>query len=238
MRCAALVMTLSLAAACGGGESAPKPLRYTLDDFQIAAIDVGAKGGVIQAKQDYDVAQMEKAKSQSDLDDAKTKVEVARNEAEAAALKQKSAATEKAAAAKTADMTKQGAAESSLRVAEAGKAAADAKVNWLKAKVHGLERLVRFGDYNMFAKESLWQLEKARVAMQNNIRPQGFDIMNFERQSRERADAALRARGDADQAMGQAAEKERAWQEADRRANEVRGTQGGNDPNYAQPYSQ
>jgi hypothetical protein len=219
----ALVVAAALAASCGGGESGPTPLRFGIDDFHIAAVPVEAKGAVISTKQEYDVAQMERAKTQADLDDVRTKLQVARNEAASAELTRKSAETEKNAAVRTANLTDQNNAQRLLHNAELGKRAADAKVDWMVARAQHLAKVLRWRDYEILAREAKWQLEKARIAQQNNIRPAGFDEPNFERQYQERSDAAARKRSEADNDRQRVSDKERDWQQKQQQFDQVRG---------------
>src|SRR5205085_460790 len=129
-------------AGCGGAEeeSPPKPLSYHLDDMHIAGVPLNEKQAVIQAKQDYDVAQYEHSKAESDYNDVGTKIEIATNEAKQAELAEKSARTEKSAADKGADMTRQNNANRDLHNAQLGHEAASAKLDFLRAKRSWLKK--------------------------------------------------------------------------------------------------
>jgi hypothetical protein len=212
------------AAACGGGgESAPGPLRFTLDDMHIAGVPLEEKQAVIAAKQEWDVAQMERAKAESDYQDSQTKLDVAKNEAEQAELAEKSAQTEKNAADKSADLNRKNNAERELRNAQLGRRAADSKISWLKAHRGYLKKLVRFSQRNAYAKQARYELEKARVAQAKNIRPAGFDLGNFERQYKERSEQAQRAKHEADQEKQKADGKKKEYEGRLAEYNDARG---------------
>jgi hypothetical protein len=207
-----------LAAACGGGESAPGPLKHTIQDMYIASVPVELKGSVVQTKQEYDIAQMEQAKVESDLAQVKTQMQIAKNEDQSADLRIKSAKAEEEAANKSANLNAQEEAKRKLFGAEQQKKATKAKLAWHKADQSYLEKLLRFRQHDNYAKEAAWQLEKARVARNNNIRPSGFDYNQFETQAIQRRDAASRSRMEADRLRGEAESKKRDWERADMEA--------------------
>jgi len=210
----ALLFTL---AACGGAaEEMPKPLEHTVEDMHIAQVPIEQKQAVIQAKQDYDVAMMEKAKAEADLADLDVKISICGNEAAAAGLAEKSARTEKEAAYRTADMTRHNNADRELHTAQLGKQAADAKVAFLKAKRDYMRRRVRFNTFDLYFKEAKWQLEKAKVAQAHNIRPPGFAMVAFDDQLRLRSEAAQREKTKADREQQRAEERRREWNARDR----------------------
>jgi hypothetical protein len=218
-----LVAFLLAVAACGGGETPPGPLRYTIDDYHLASVQVTEKQPVIDAKQDFDVAQMEHAKAQSDMDELQVKVEVAKNDIDKAVLDEKSAQTQKRVAAKSADMTKRNNAERELLVATLGRKAADAKMGYLKEEREHMKQVLRYTLRNMYAKESKWQQAKAHVAQAKNIRPPGFDLKNFDGQARDRSDEAQRAKSKTDGSMRKAEGKRKDWEKREAEFNTARG---------------
>jgi hypothetical protein len=216
------VVLIFIAAACGGGsEPPPGPLKHTVQDMYIASVPVEMKGSVVSTKQEYDIAQMEQAKVESDLSQVKTQIQIAANEDQASDLRIKSAKAEEEAALKSADLNKQEEAKRSLFAAEQGKKATKAKVAWHKAENAYLEKQLRFRQHETFAKEAAWQLEKARVARNNNIRPSGFDYNEFETQAIQRRDAASRARMQADGLRSEAESKKRAYETAEMEAKQA-----------------
>ena len=213
------VCAIVLGAACGGGSEAPPgPLKYHIEDMYIASVPVESKGAVVSTKQEYDIAQMEQAKVESDLANVATQMQIAKNEDESANLKIKSAKTNEEAATKSADMNRQEAAKRELFAAEQAKKAAKAKLAWYAAEKTYLEKALRYRQHDTFAKEAAWQLEKARVAQSNNIRPSGFDYNQFETQASQRRDAVSRARMQADNLRGEAESKKRDYERAESEA--------------------
>lgn len=209
--------------ACGGGESAPGPLRHTLDDMHLASVPLSEKQTVIQAKQEYDVALMEKAKAEADYQDLQTKLEIAHNEAEQAEIAERSAITEKEAADRSADLNRKNDAERNLRAAQLGRRAADAKLTFLKAQRQWLKKLIRWGQHNAYAKQAKLELEKARIAQARNIRPAGFELGNFERQYKERSEAAQRAKHEADKDRERVTALQKEWESKVREWESARG---------------
>jgi DNA repair exonuclease SbcCD ATPase subunit len=218
----AWLLVLTGIVACGGSSEAPPgPLKHTIADMYIASVPVDAKAGVVSTKQEYDIAQMEQAKVESDLAEARTQIQVADNEVKAAELEVKSAATEKSAAEKSADLNKQEDVKRKSFAAEQKKKAAAAKLEWLRARRDYLEKNLLYRQHDSFAKEAAWQLEKARVARANNIRPSGFSYEAFESQATQRRDATARARQKAESMRGTMESREREYQQ---RASEAQGT--------------
>jgi hypothetical protein len=208
-----------LVAACGSSDKAPSPLRYTFDDMHIAAVALDEKQSVIHSKQDYDIAQMERAKAEADYNDSATQLELARNESEKAALTEKSAQTEMKAAEASADMTRR-------KAAERGRRAVGGKVEFQRARRAWLQKHLRYTQHNAFARQAKWELEKAKVAQARNIRPAGFDVMNYEGQYKERSESAQRARLVADQEKQKAQGKLQEWAAQEKEYAAARGGQG------------
>jgi len=214
IRTAWLFILVGFTAACGGSsEGPPGPLKHTVADMYIASVPVDAKAGVVSTKQEYDIAQMEQAKVESDLGEVRTQLSVVDNEVKAADLEVKSAATEKAAAEKSADLNKQEDAKRKTFAAEQRKKAAAAKLAWVRARRDYLEKSLRYRQHETFAKEAAWQLEKARVARANNIRPSGFTYEAFESQATQRRDAASRARQSSENLRSTMESREREYQQ-------------------------
>jgi len=220
-------LAVLLAAACGGGgESAPGPLRFTLDDMHIAAVPVEEKKAVIDTKQGYDVAQMEKAQHEAQLADVQTKLDIAKNELEQTKLARKSAQAEEKAANASADLNRKNNAERDQHAAELGQRAAEAKMAFLKAKRAWLKRHIRFTEHNIYAAEARYHLEKAKVASAKNIRPSGFQLANFEKQARQRSEAMQRARLAADDEKKRAEGKRQDWNKKEQEYMTAKGIKG------------
>jgi hypothetical protein len=215
-------------AACGGGMSGPSPIQYTLDDFHIAPVPVESKGTVITAKQELDVSQMERAKTQSDMEKVNTQLQIAKNDISSAQLAIQNAETRRQAAQRTANVNDQNEAEKQMHVADLQKKVADSKVAFLEAKQGMMVKQMMWHDWDVAAKEANWQLEKARIAQRNGIRPQGFALGNFERQYQERVEGSGRARAALDGATRDVEDKQRAWSAAQTKYDQAVG--GGQSP--------
>ena len=200
---------------CGGSTaSGPSPLRHTIEDRFLAAVPPTEQTAILEAKKELDLAGMERAKAEADLEDSDTKLNIAHNEAGQAKLAQKSAQAEKLAADKSADLTRKNNADREERTAELGCRAADAKVEFLKAKQKWLQKQVGLTRYREVAKEAKWQLEKARLASAKNIQPEGFVLGNFQDQAADRADVLQRQQSSVDQVKQVADEKQKVWESA------------------------
>jgi hypothetical protein len=195
-----------------------------MDDAMIASVSVDAKQSVVQSKSEYDVAVMERAKAQSDLTEIDTQLSVARNDAKQADIGVESAQTEKDAAAKSANVARQSDADAKFHTAQMAKKAADAKVDWLQAKKDGLDKQAFYQEWNVSAREARYNLEKAKVAQANGIRPAGFELGAYETQASARSDGALKAKQDADSAGSRIEDKRRAYESL---AKEAGGSSGG-----------
>lgn len=221
---------LYLLACGGGGNPAPKPLKYHFDDMHIAAVPLGEKQPIIQAQNDYSVAKMQRAKADSDWNESDTKMTVAKNEREQAILAEKSASSEKKAADNSADMTRVNAAAGEAQRAELARKAADEKVSWLKAQRKYLKKWVRYTEENMYAKEAKYEMAKARVAKQKQIKPKGFDFGHYEKQYKQRSERAQRARAVANKEKSKADTKKKKWQSMKSSAKGGTGSGSGGNP--------
>ncbi len=204
--------------ACGGGPQRPSPLDHTMDDGLIASVPVDSKQSVVQSKSEFDVAVMERAKAQSDMGEIDTQLSIARNDAKQAELQVENAQTEKDAAQKSANVARQSDADQKFHSAQVAKKAADAKVDWLESRKHSLDKWEFYEEWNVSAREARYQLEKAKVAQQNGIRPAGFDLGGYETQASARSDGALRAKQDADSANSAVEEKHKAYDSLEKEA--------------------
>ncbi|MFH0899382.1 MAG: hypothetical protein V2A73_02005 [Pseudomonadota bacterium] len=202
---------------CGGSEAvAPKPLGFVLEDLHIASVALEEKQAVLQSKQEWDVAQMERAKVEADYEEHQVRVEIARNQCEQAVLAEKSAQAEKRAADRSGNLTRVNSAERGLRAAELGRRTADAKLGFLQTKGNWLVKQIRYHQFNALAREAKHQLEKARLAQSKNIRPAGFAFANFESQYRERSETAQRIKMESEREKQLTKAKRQDWNRAER----------------------
>jgi hypothetical protein len=155
---------------------------------------------------------MERAKAEADYNESGTKIDIAKNERDQAILSEKSAAAEKKAADGSNDLTRINAASAEMRRAELARKAADEKVSWLNADRGYLKKWLRYTTENMYAAEAKFELAKARVAQQRNIRPPGFELGRFEKQNTERSERAQRERAKAMQEKEKSDARRKQWE--------------------------
>jgi hypothetical protein len=217
----ALCLTMAIAACGGADDPPPTPLASHFDDMYIAQVSLDQKQGVIQAQNEYSVAKMEKAKAEADWNSSTTELEVANNERQAKLLDEKSAASRKKAADDSGDQNRVNTAVRELRAAELGRRAADQKVEWINAQRNWLKRHLRYTEENTYAQEARYELAKARVAKENNIKPKGFDPGVYERQAEDRSRRAQQARAKAEREKGSAEQKRQQWEAQKKEADKM-----------------
>lgn len=223
-----LLALLVAAPACGGGgQSRPGPLKHTIEDMYIARVPMQEKSGVLEAKNEYDMARMEQASVEADFNESGTDMQVAKNELAQAQLDEKSAQSRKKAADDSADVTRMDAAARELRAAQLSRQAAAKKVDYMKAQRDYLKKKLLQAEDESYAKEARYELAKARLAKANNIRPKGFDPANFERQAQERSKHAQRSKSLIQREGARAENLRREWQALVRDAERAKGTGSG-----------
>lgn len=216
-----------LCTSCGGGgDPGPGPLKHHLDDMHLAKVPIPEQQEVIQARNDWSVAKMERAKAEADYNDSSTKLTVAKNEREQALLDEKSASAKLANAEKSADMNRVNAAKRERRAAEMARRAADYKVDTWKAWRRYLKKHLRYTEENVYAVEARYELAKATLAKAKNIRPRGFDFKAFQRQSAERSRRAQKAKKVADDFKREAGAVKKKWKNMEKEADKIRSGSG------------
>ncbi len=219
--CSASLLTL-LWACGGGGNPGPKPLSHHFDDMYIARVPMEEKQSIIDAQNEYSKAKMEHAEAEASANDVGTKMEIAKNERQQALLDEKSAKAKEKAANDSGDMTRVNNVKGELRGAELGRRASDQKIEALKAKRGYLKLWLRYTLANLYAMEAKFELAKARVAKNKNIRPKNFKVSYYEKQSTERSRAAQKAKSLAGRDKANYENEKKKWQsmkkDADRSA--------------------
>jgi hypothetical protein len=219
-----LLALLALAPACGGGgASRPGPLKYTIEDMYLARVPMEEKAGVLEAKNEYDMALMERQSVEAEFSESGTDMQVAKNELAQAQLDEKSAQSRKKAADESADVTRMDAAARELRVAQLQRQAAAKKVEYMKARRDFLKKKLLQAEDESYAKEARHELTKARLAKANNIRPKGFDAANYERQAEERSKHAQRSKALIQRESSRSETLRREWQALVRDAERAKG---------------
>lgn len=195
-----------------GGSSGPAPLKYSMDDMYLATVPIEDKQEVLQAQQAYSVAKMERASVEAKYQEAGHRLDVAKNQEKQARLDMKNAESKKQAAEDTGDMNKINARSAELHGAELARQAAQAKVEWVKENKKYLKEELRYRTEEMYHQEARYELAKAQVAQQKNIRPKGFDFASYQAQVQERSRRAQKWRARAEQAKTKAENKKKQWE--------------------------
>jgi hypothetical protein len=220
-----LLALLAVAPACGGGgANRPGPLKYTIEDMYLARVPMEEKAGVLEAKNEYDMALMERQSVEADVSESGTELQVAKNELAQAKLDEKSAQSRKKAADDSADVARMDAAARDLRVAQLARQAATKKVEYMTARRDFLKKKLAQAEDEAYAKEARYEVVKARLAKSNNIRPKGFEAANYERQAEERSKHAQRTRALIQREGARAETLRREWQALVRDTERARGT--------------
>ncbi len=187
-------------AACGGsGPKRPQPLSHHFDEYHIARVPIAERQEVFKAQNDYQIAKGEYMTAQTKLEDNATRAEVAKNELKQALLAEDSAKSKQKNAESTGDMNRVNTAKADLRAAEMARRAADQKVAAVKAEKKWLEKYILYTEEQMYAQEAKFELSKAQVAQQKNIRPKGFAMPPYKEQFDARSREAQRTKALADQ---------------------------------------
>jgi hypothetical protein len=218
---------LALAAlfACGGGELArPKPVSSKIDEMFIARVPPDQRPEVSASQNEFQLARSNKMTAEEDFKKANTDVQLAQGEVEKAGIEERSAGLKKKDADASHDMTLANAAAAEVRAAQLARRAADAHVTYARARRDYLKMVLRFHEFEVINKEARFELEKAKVAKSNNIRPDsGFDYAQFEAQQKDRSESAQRAKNDAEKLRSKMVEKEKAWKDAQKEADAAHG---------------
>ena len=180
LRVAPLLWTISIAAglaACGGG------LKYKLDEGTLDTVPAGERQAVFTAQNDVEVARSEARNADKQLELFEHDRDIAKKEKEQAELEVEKAVAEGEAAVQARDENRSNAAHHSKEVAEMGVKAADLKLEWLSQKRDWLKALKRAAEAHRTAAEAKVELEKAKLADQKKIKPDGdFAVANYETQ--------------------------------------------------------
>jgi hypothetical protein len=218
-------LALALVFACGGGELArPRPVTSKLDEMYIARVPPDQRPEVSASQNEFQLARSNKMTAEDDFKKANTDVQLAQGEVEKATIEERSAGLKKKDADSSHDMTLANAAAAEVRAAQLARRAADAHVTYTKARRDYLKMVLRFHEFEVINKEARFELEKAKVAKSNNIRPDtGFDYGQFEAQQKDRSESAQRAKNDAEKLRSKMVDKEKAWKDAQKDADAAHG---------------
>ncbi len=224
-----LVSFCTLALACGGGESRPGPLSHKLDDMFIAQVPIEEQQNVFKAQTEFNKAKAARAKANADYEQSGTDLEVAKNRAKQAELAENSAKSKEEAAKKRGNENEVNSAGLAVRAAKLAKQSAQKKVEYLESKRAYQKDLVLYAEDQMYAKEAKFELTKARLAQEKNIRPKGFNLADFEKQNDERSRYVQRTRAKVEGKRGNVDKMKQEWQRLEKEAENAKSELGGSD---------
>lgn len=210
---------------CGGGNDdvRPGPLSARLDMMHVASVAMDQKQAMLQAQNEWTIAQAENAKAEADYNAITAQMTVVRNDREKAKLEVSSAASNKKTADASSDTNKINAAEKELRSAELGVKAADARIRYYDAYKGYLLRHWRWTEEHMYWKEAQFELSKAQLAQKNNISPKGVTLDSFGKQEADRSKRAAVAKGKVDAEKNKASGAREEWLRAQQTADQAKG---------------
>jgi hypothetical protein len=219
MRSTSFAITLAAAAAaalmlaaCGGpSDPPPGPLPKHFQDTFLASLPLDQRKEEIAAKSAYDVAVLEQAKAEADLNDSRMQLDVAKNERDAAVLDERSAKTRQEAANKSADMNRIKEADTEMKGVELARKAAEQRYQYIVAYRKWLQRLVRYTQENTYWRESQYELAQAKLAQKNNIMPSGFVFDDYVKQEAARAKRTTDAKAKAEKEKQAALAVRKDW---------------------------
>jgi hypothetical protein len=222
----AWIALAALVTACGGtsGATGPRPLRYHFKEQYLARAPAESRNDMKAALLAYDRARQESRKAASDHARSKRELDAARAEASRAHGQKESADSRREAAENAENNFQQlNLATRDQRVAEVTARAADQKVKMLEARQSFLEKWAAYTRENVFAAESRYELEKAKVARANNIAPPDFAYQVYVDQYQQRRKKADQLKGAAEGERAGWLAEQKEYQARRRDENEARG---------------
>jgi hypothetical protein len=213
-----LYLAVLLAAACSSGP------KYTIDDSVLAQIPLAEKQMIMAAQQEQNYAKEEMRKAEADYKQADRELDIADNEYKSSKLQVDSAELQKKSADASGDMNKKAQADRDLHVANLGKKAADAKVDFLSKKRKWMKANMNAAEIHVQSADAKYELEKARLAASKGIKPKDdFNVMAFETESLEKNKKYSEEKLDADKMKADVDDLERKWQAVNNEYNSARG---------------
>ncbi|MGE0547070.1 MAG: hypothetical protein AB7O24_03035 [Kofleriaceae bacterium] len=206
------VLTSGIAACGGASDPPPGPLSAHFDDMYIAPVPQEQQQIVNQTRNDWQIARMENAKAEADLNEAATQITIAKNDYQSTRLAIDSAISAKKTAEASADTTRINQATKDLHTAEAVSKAAESRVKYYNAYRGYLEKHHRYTQEHMYWRESQYEVAKAQVAQRNNIAPRNIpQFSTFPKQESERNKRAQSAKQKAEAEKQEATKARTAW---------------------------
>lgn len=173
--------------ACGGGpRHEDGPLEARLSERYIAGLPMSEQRPVIHAEDALALARREGARAEVEYKQSATLLTVAKYEEEQAELAVRAAREKYRAAQDSANKQEMRAAQSDIRWAEAQQQRASTKLLRMQTRRAYLKAELGYRAAYALAMEARYELEKARLAAAHQIEPEGFALLEYERQFHER----------------------------------------------------
>lgn len=218
-----LVLVASLTACFGGGDSGPKPLKRHFDEMHVARFPLEQKANIVKTRNDWEIARMENAQAEAQLNDINNQMSVVKNEQKAAKLSVESAKANKKAADASADGNRINVAQKDLHTAELLEKAANARQKYYETYRNYLKKRQQHTAENMYWREAQFELAKAQLAQQNNVAPQGVSYEWYPKQEAERGKKVNGARSKSDSERSKAQSARDSWLKAQQTADQSSG---------------
>lgn len=218
---------VTLATACGGGESRPGPLEHRFENMHIAHLPQEDQQDVFRAQTEFNKSQAARAKANADYEQATTDLEVAKNEAKQAVLSEDSANSQKQAAEKRGNMNEVNQMNLVAIAAKLARQAADKKVSYMEARRKYRQEFLHYTEDQMYAAEARYELTKARLAQQKNIRPQNFSLENFQKQDEVRSRHVQKVRSQMEKKKSGVEQLKNDWKRMEGEARKAKDEAGG-----------
>ena len=221
------VCSFAIVTACGGGESRPGPLEHRFENMHIAHLPQEDQQDVFRAQTEFNKAQAARAKANADYEQATTDLDVARNEAKAAILEEDSANSQKKAAEKRGNMNEVNQKNLVAIAAKMSRQAADKKVKYMEARRKYRKDFLNYTEDQMYAAEARYELTKARLAQQKNIRPKDFSLEKYQQQDEARARYVQKTRGAIERKKSEVERLKSEWKQMEGQARKSKDEAGG-----------
>lgn len=180
--CLALLAT----AACSK-QSGNKGLQHQFNQRYLAPIEPAALGDVAAAHRELFETELAMQHTRFLLDDIEAQWSVANNDRKRASLSQDSADKSQRAARSTYQGGRINLADAMKESADAEKVTADARMLYLTERRSALRAMAAFLEKDVLAKKARLELAKAEAANGEKIRPDGFDLMAYRAQFKQRS---------------------------------------------------
>jgi chromosome segregation ATPase len=202
------LLLVAVAVSCGGG------LKYRIDDGALDAVPAGDRQGVFDAQKDLEIAKSEQRTADKQLDGFDRDLDVAKAERKQADLEVEKATAEQESATQSRDENRGNAARHNKDAADFGVKVADAKLSWLDDKHDWLKVASKAAEAHILAAQAKVEFEKAKVAQQKNIKPDGdFSVGNYEDQWKDKNSDWESAKKKAASEESDAKDSEKKWQD-------------------------